>query len=289
MFATLLGGLPRPPLPEDAAREEILDAILEVQAIHGIEPSTDAGWELVPGDPVASWRGASARAGDGLTKAVVVGPFSSGATVVDVRATLLGLAEAGCRWVEIHEPAAITIGTDPDARARFVDLHRRLTTDLSPELHLSLAIVGGSAEEAGIGTILADAYRSLAVDLIDGPDNWRLVAATPSDRGIICGALSTRAGSDDGPEMLLWAAGYAASTASRGPERVGLATAGSLAPLAWDVAVGKLERLGAAARLADAPVEVRKAAIDPRAVDIRSAAVGRYEPGVTRRARKPRA
>ena len=41
--------------------------------------------------------------------------------------------------------------------------------------HLSLAITGGNADEAGIETILAAPYASLAVDLIAGPDNWRLV------------------------------------------------------------------------------------------------------------------
>ena len=113
---------------------------------------------------------------------------------------------------------------------------RTLTDELGADVHLSLAITGGSADDAGIETFLAGAYASLALDLIDGPDNWRLATAWPADRGLICGALSTREGSDDGPELLLWAAGYAASTRGRGPARVGLATAGSLAALlvgAW--------------------------------------------------------
>ncbi|HUP55373.1 MAG TPA: hypothetical protein VM408_07690, partial [Methylomirabilota bacterium] len=110
----------------------------------------------------------------------------------------------------------------------------------------------------------------------------------PTEVGLICGALSARAGSDDGPETLLWAAGYAASTRGRGPARVGLATAGSLAALSWDVAVEKVRRLGEAARLATLPVEQRRAAIDPRAVDSRSAALGRYEPAASRRSTKSR-
>ncbi len=86
----------------------------------------------------------------------------------------------------------------------------------------------------------------------------------------------------------MWAAGYAASTGGRGPNRVGLATAGSLAALPWDVAARKMERLGHAARLAALPVDERKAAIDPRAVDIRSAALGRYDPAASRRSMKSR-
>ena len=62
---------------------------------------------------------------------------------------------------------------------------------------------------------------------------------------------------NDGPEPLLWAAAYAASTGGRGPARVGLATASSFADLSWDVAVRKLERLGEAGRLVDAPPETR--------------------------------
>ena len=119
-----------------------------------------------------------------------------------------------------------------------------LTAELGDDVHLSLAITGGSADAAGIDTFLAGAYASLALDLIDGPDNWRLATAWPADRGLICGALSTREGSDDGPELLLWAARYGASTRGRGPARVGLATAGSLAALSWDVAAEKVRRLG---------------------------------------------
>jgi hypothetical protein len=104
------------------------------------------------------------------------------------------------------------------------------------------------------------------------------VVDTPGDRGIICGALSPAEDSDDGPELLLWAAAYAASTGGRGPERVGLASASSLAHLSWEVAVRKIERLGEAARLADEPLDTRMQALDPRAVSSRSAALGHVEP-----------
>jgi hypothetical protein len=282
MFATLLGPLPRPPLAEDASREALLDACLDLQAEHGLEPATDGSWPLDPADIVESWRSTAERA-DRLVKAVIVGPVSSGRAVDDVRREVLGLAEAGCRWVEIHEPAAISIGVADDARARFADAHVALTRDLASEVHLTIAISGGNADALGIDAVLAGAYASLAVDLIDGPDNWRLAVAAPTERGVICGALSAHAESDDGPETLLWAARYAASSKGRGMSRVGLATSGSLAALSWDAASAKVRRLGDAARVITLPTEERRTAIDPRAVDIRSAALGRVEPTAKRR------
>ena len=280
MFATLLGPLPRPPLADDVAPEAILDAVLELQVQHGLEPLTDAGWASDREDPVSAWEATAART-DRLVKAVLDGPFTSGRPAAEVRAVLLGLADAGCRWIEVHEPAATGIGSDANERARFMDAHTTLTAEVGADVHLSLAITGGSADAAGVATFVAGAYSSLALDLIDGPDNWRLATAWPADRGLICGALSTRKGSD-GPELLLWAARYGASTRGRGPTRVGLATAGSLAALSWPVAAEKVRRLGAAARVAAAPLDEQLASIDPRAVDKRSAALGRYEPKTSR-------
>jgi hypothetical protein len=276
VFATLLGPLPRPPLDDDAPPEALLDACLALQIEHGLEPLTDGGWPI-DDDALGAWRSTADRA-DGLVKAAISGPLSSGRPADAVRADLLALADAGCRWIEVHEPAATTVGDDPDARARFADAHVALTADLGTDVHLTLAITGGAAHEAGIETILAGAYASLALDLIDGPDNWYLAVAAPTERGIICGALSARPGSDDGPELLLWAARYAAASKGRGMDRVGLATAGSLAGLPWDVAATKVRRLGEAARLVTAPPEERRQALDPRAVDKRSAALGRVEP-----------
>jgi len=288
MFATLLGSLPRPSLADDAAPEAILDAVLELQLEHGLEPLTDGGWPLDRDDVVGAWRASSART-DKLVKAVLSGPLTSDRPIAEVRAEVLALADAGCPWIEVHEPAATTIGADQDARARFADAHRSLTAEVGPDVHLSLAILGGSADDAGIDTILAGAYSSLALDLIAGPDNWRLATATPTEMGLICGAVSTQVGSDDGPEMLLWAARYAASSRGRGPARVGLATAGSLAALPWPVAAEKVRRLGEASALAMAPAEERLAAIDPRAINARSAALGRYEPEAPRPGRSARA
>lgn len=297
MFATLLGPLPRPPSPKGAPIEAVIEAVVAAQVAVGLEPLTDGG-HGDPDDPVGSWRRTQART-ERIVKAVLTGPYTEGranlgsasqgadraaATLAHAdatNATIRALADAGCRVVEIQEPAAVTIGPDADARVLFRAAHERLFAG-TDGIHLSLAVTGGSADSAGIATILAAPYASLALDLIAGPDNWRLVVAVPGTVGVICGALSPTAGTDDGPETLLWAAGYAASTKARGPVRVGLATASSLAHLAWPDAVRKLERLGEAARIADLPADERARAIDPRAVSSRSAALGRVEPRPSR-------
>jgi methionine synthase II (cobalamin-independent) len=293
MFATLLGALPRPPLPDDAPLEALIEAAARAQEAAGLDPVTDGGFRGGV-DLVAGWETTQALTTRAV-KAVIAGPYSAArsdrsaarsaperqaetlARAATLNATLRDLAAAGCPLIEVHEPAATSIGGDEAERSLFREAQLRLLDGVEG-MHRSLALTGGSADEAGIETILAAPYDSLAVDLIAGPDNWRLVARAPGDRGIVCGALSTQAGSDDGPELLLWAVGYAASTGGRGRLRVGLATASSLADLPWEVAVHKLERLGHAARLVDRPPEERAQALDPRAVSSRSAALGRVEP-----------
>lgn len=293
MFATLLGSLPRPPLPPDADDLALVEAAVQAQEDAGLEPITDGGLENGRSalDRWLAMAGLSTRA----AKQAVMGPLTAArggdestvlAAAEALNADLRALAAAGCPLIEVHEPAAIDIGADDAARRLFQDAHRRLLEGVDGP-HLSLAIVGGNADATGIETLLSVPYASLAVDLIAGPDNWRLVVATPGDRGIVCGALSPEPGSDDTPEVLLWAAAYAASTGGRGPSRVGLATAGSLSGLPWDVAVAKMRRLGEAARLADLPPDELRRSIDPRAVDIRSAALGRVAPRPPSRGQRP--
>lgn len=279
MFATLLGSLPRPPLPADTTSEVLVRAALDAQAAAGLEPLTDGGW-WVDRPAVDAWR-ATSEMTDRAVKQVVIGPLSSGdSSPGDAARRLNGvlrdLASAGCPLIEVHEPALTALGDDAGAWERFADAHAILVDGVTGT-HLSLAITGGSVGPAGIPAIIAAAYASLAVDLIAGPENWRLVRAAPGARGIVCGALSSLAGSDDGPETLLWAAAYAASGDGRGPDRVGIATASSLATLSWDVAVTKLERLGAAARLAGLPSDELRGRLDPRSIDSRSAALGTAE------------
>lgn len=293
MFATLLGALPRPPLSPGASDLDLVEAAVRAQEDAGLEPVTDGGLEngRSPLDRWLAMAGLTSKA----AKQDVIGPLTAArggdrATVLAAAEArnedLRALAAAGCPLIEVHEPAAVDIGADEPARRLFRDAHRRLLDGVDGP-HLSLAIIGGNADATGIETLLSAPYASLAVDLIAGPENWRLVVATPADRGIVCGALSPEAGSDDAPEVLLWAAAYAASTAGRGPARVGLATAGSLARLSWEAAMAKMRRLGEAARLADLPPDELRRSIDPRAVDIRSAAMGRFAPPPAPRGRRP--
>jgi methionine synthase II (cobalamin-independent) len=286
VFATLLGSLPDPP-----ADAEVLRAVIDVQVASGLEPLTDGRAAATPGDDVvARWR-ATAALTDHAVKQRLRGPWSAViagrdlpaaatrerevmAAAERLREQVLALAGAGCPLVEIEETEAHRIGEDEASRRAFLDAHLLVARDV-PGTHLSLSIVGGSAWEAGSATILDPPYRSLAVDLIAGPDNWRLVAVTPGDRGIICGALEPGARRNEGPELLVWAAQYAASTRGRGLARVGLGTAGSLAHLGWEEATLKLRALGEAARVAGLPRGELADALDPRAVSSRAAATGR--------------
>ncbi|TMC62639.1 MAG: hypothetical protein E6J17_06405 [Chloroflexi bacterium] len=293
MFATLLGGLPRPPSTAADADDEAVRAALVAQERAGLELLADGGLRTGPAT-VVDWQfaaGATRRP----VKQTLTGPYTAaraGSTDRDERTTLTvaaaealnseiqALRDAGCAFVEIDEPAAVAIGSDANERALFVDAHRRLTDGVG-EIHLSLAVTGGNADTAGAATFFDLPYASYAFDLIAGPDNWRLITSAPRDRGIVCGAMSPAAGGDERPETLVWAAHYAAST--RGLERVGLANAPGLEALPWDVAIVKLARVAEAARIAALPSpDALAEALDPRAVSSRSAALGRVTPSPRR-------
>jgi methionine synthase II (cobalamin-independent) len=293
MFATLLGDLPRPPLPAAATPDEVLETVIRAQEQAGLEPITDGGFGIGE-TPVARWTRTAALTGR-LVKQVVLGPYSAAHGSVEgtlaaagrLQSELLALVAAGCPMIEVHEPEATKIGPDETGPTLFREAHRRLLDGVDGT-HLSLAITGGNADAAGLDTLLTAPYASLALDLIAGPDNWRLIASTPGDRGIVCGALSPERDADDRVEVLLWAAGYAASTGGRGARRVGLASASSLAGLPWEVALRKLAILGEAARLVGLPAAERRKRLDPRAVDLRSAALGRVMPPMKVRRRPAR-
>lgn len=283
MFATLLGTYPPDPdLGEAASAEAQARRTIEELDAAGLEPLTDGGARRPdPADPasvVAAWRlaaGSTSRA----VKQTLTGPWTDPAADIDRLAETIGaLAEAGCPMIEIAEPAAarIAAGTERD---RFVDRHRSLVASVPADLHLSLAITGGDAMGLGAAALFDLPYASYAFDLIAGPDNWRLIAQAPGDRGIVCGALDPAAAAADGPEVLIWAAHYAASTGGRGLVRVGLANASDLGGLSRDRARRKVAALAEAARLAAVgPGDELAGALDPRAVDKRSAALGRYVP-----------
>ena len=285
MFATLLGPYPG---------ASVASTVQELEAA-GIEPVSDGRGAPWPGDLpasiVAAWRDAAASASVAVKQALL-GPFSasrrSGEDALmlaeSIGRTVLELAEAGCPLVEIEEPEAVAAASDDTTRPALAAALRRLTDLAGGRAHLSLVLTGGNADTLGAATLFDLPFASYAFDLIAGPDNWRLVAQAPGDRGIVCGALDPSARSSDRPETLVWAAHYAASTGGRGLDRVGLANASSLAGLTRERARAKLVALAQAARLAalQDPKELA-ASLDPRAVDIRSAALGAYDPNAPRR------
>lgn len=317
MFATLLGGLPRPePASGDGASlDEMVREAVAAQELAGLEPLTDG--RLRWADLLAPLRGLDSRstwhapltvadwsfAAASTTRAVkqaLPGPYTAArrlepgarrrrsltlALAEALHAEVLALVEAGCPLVEIDEPDAVEIGEDEVERRLFREAHLRLVDGVAGT-HLSLALTGGNVDAAGDATVFDPPYASYAFDLIAGPDNWRLIASAPGDRGIVCGALSAAPDSNDGPEVLVWAAHYAASTGRRGLARVGLANASGLEGLDWAAARAKLVRLGDAARIAAAESSSEiAAAFDPQAVDPRSAAMGRFTARSGRRAR----
>ena len=255
---------------------------------------------------VDDWR-FTASLTDKAVKQNVVGPYTLGrlsdtAEVGQERVTLAlaealnqelrALADAGCPLIQVDEDAATLIGEDREQQRLFREAQRRLLAGFggSRDTHVSLAITMGNADAAGTDTIFDAPYSSYLHVTIAGPDNWRLIARAPGERGIICGALDARNTALDTKELLIWAAHYAASTAGRGLARVGLSPSTSLEYLPRDRALAKIKLLGEAARLAAmAGTEELARAIDPRAVDIRSAAFGRYAPTARKAAEEAQA
>lgn len=282
MFSTLLGPLPAPPGDDASSPTAVLAALDEI----GLELVTTGAPPAAPNqtaaDVVEGWR-AAAAVSPRPVKQVLMGPYTAGrdggpngpaAIAETLRSTISALAEAGCPFIEVDESEALAIAVVEGERRRFVDAHRRLVDGLTG-IHVSLAVSGGNFDAAGPATFFDLPYASYAFDLIAGPDNWRLAVAAPGDRGIVCGAIDPREGGDETPELLVWAAHYAASSSGRGLDRVGLANAPSLAALPWDVALRKLRRLAEATQIASIPSPVEMASkLDPRAVSIRRAATG---------------
>ncbi len=303
MFSTLLGPLPdeadRPDTADDTAgmpdaRRETAAALEAV----GLELVSDGMAPASPTDDpaeVAARWAALAAAGSAPVKQVLVGPWSwsraSGTTAEaaaeQLRPMILALAAAGCPLVEIAEPDSGSIATDPAAALAFAAAHRRLV-DGTEGIHASLALTGGNVDGAGAATFFGLAYASYAFDLIAGPDNWRLIVEAPADRGIVCGAIGLEPGADATREVLVWAAHYAASTRGRGLARVGLANApvasGAPAPSRAEV-LRRLTIVAEASRIASVESgEEMAGLLDPRAIDPRSAAFGRFAPHRRRRA-----
>ena len=304
MFATVLGALPRP--PGDSDDDEAVRTVIAAQERAGLEALTDGRlrWKGARGPltgldggrwraplTVDAWRFAQSCS-QSAVKQTLPGPYSLGRRLGgssrDRRALTLrlagalheevrALAAAGCPLVEIDEPDAVALGDAAKERRLFIEAHHRLTGD-TPPTHLSLLLTAGNVVGTESGTFLDVAYASYAVDLIAGPDNWRFVVDIPGDRGVVVGALGPAPDADDSNEVLVWAAHYAAASGRRGLQRVGIANAPGLDAQDWGLVERKLARLGEAATLAAMSGEPLAGRLDPRAVDSRSAALGRYEP-----------
>ena len=282
MFSTLLGPLPPNPdradsLSDDRVRSTIGD--LEAAGLELLSDGEAVSPLTAPPSPeevVERWR-LAAEAAPRPVKAVVPGPYSASRSAASANASAAAWAEAlqpaidalgkaGCPFVEVDEPDALAIAVVGSELRRFVDAHRRLTDGIDG-VHLSLALTGGNLDAAGPAAFFDLPYASFAFDLIAGPDNWRLIAVAPADRGIVCGALSPLPGGEMSREVLVWAAQYAASTNGRGLERVGLANASSLAALPRPEALARLAIVAEAARIAATPsAEEQALALDPRSI-----------------------
>jgi methionine synthase II (cobalamin-independent) len=194
-----------------------------------------------------------------------------------VRDAIAALVAAGAPVVQLDEPWATTAEAATDTgRIRAVTTWGRLLDGIAG--HVTLALPGGGAMALGSGVLAAAPFGSLLVDLVHGPDDWRAIARLPGERGLVLGVADTRRPAPDQVEVILWAARYAASMHGRGLARVGVAPASGLERLPREAAQSKLARLAHAARLAALPPDELRRHIDPRSIDARSAALGRYEP-----------
>jgi hypothetical protein len=285
VFATIAGGYPASPAPSaDDLRDMVCD-----QVACGLGMISDGTVHLVvsKGEHEAvidRWRTAEALARelsetDGLepplVKACLVGPATLSALGHDaghLRALLIELFRAGAAVVQVNE--------QPGVPATARDHWSRLLEDVDG--HVSLAILGGALDDAGAEAVVGARFTSFLFDLISGPDNWRVAARLPGDRGLIVGVADARTDRPDTDATMVWAARYAASMRGRGAERVGLAPSIGLEGLPRPVARAKLTALAEASRKAGLAGSQLALELDPRAVDARSAALGRYQPAPPR-------
>jgi hypothetical protein len=192
------------------------------------------------------------------------------------------LFEAGAPVVQLVEDGLVEVDpADSEAHAAAQAALRAATrTEIG---HVGLSVGGGNVDGLGAEFFFDFPFASYAFDLINGPDNWRLITRAPADRGILCGVADCRSARDDEEAVMIWAARYAASTGGRGLARVALCPSSGLDTLSADDARRKLAGLANASRKAGLPADELARSIDPRAVDARSGALGRYDPPAGRR------
>ncbi len=295
VFATLIGPYPQVHgTPEERLRATIADQLeaglgmLSDGRLHGVANAADVGTAL------AAWRAAD-RVGHHLAaelgidppliKACLIGPWTAGAgapgpvhaALEHVRAAAEALFEAGAPVVQVTEPGIG--GIEPDDAAAVSGLEEVLSAlAVRIDGHLSLALAGGRPTRVPAERLFAAPFASYLFDLIHAPDDWGLCVRTPPAAGLIVGVADARTEDPDTAAVTIWGARYAASLGGRGPSRVGLTTSAGLERLPRVVARAKLSALAEAGRQAELPDAELARVIDPRAIDARSAALGRYEP-----------
>jgi hypothetical protein len=182
--------------------------------------------------------------------------------IVAIRCAALGDAQ-------MHDMA-------PGGAERRSKLLARLTTSLdalSGAHRMIIAIDGALAplSAAEWGSLAAE---SLAIDPIGDPDSWRAAATWPGTRGLLLGLIPPPGGAaPEGPEVLLWAIGYAASLGGRGGDRVGVAglsrrngASGEGGVTDAADAAARIDALSRIMELTAADGVTRRAHLDPRAV-----------------------
>ncbi len=294
MFATIIG--PYPQIEGDpherlvATVSDQLDAGLGMLSDGWVHDVVTAGTTRV----VAAWQAADdvgrhlaavAEIETPQVKACLLGPWSSGngdPTRVRAAARTLGtvigpLFDAGAPIVQLTEPRVGDIDAADEAT---IDLLEEVLSSLATVApgHVSLALAGGGPTAVPPERLFAAPFASFLFDLIRSPDDWRLCARVPADAGLIVGVSDARTPDPDTEAVSVWGARYAASLRGRGPGRVGLCTSAGLESLSRSAARAKLASLAEAARKAELPREALADVVDPRMVDARSAALGRYEP-----------
>lgn len=242
---------------------------------------------------VDDWRWAD-QTTEQMVKQVLIGPYTiarlaePGGAPREVLA--LGLAEAlnaelhalvraGCPLIQVDEGALTSIGDDAAEWGLYAETQRRLTAGLDDH-HLSLGLYRGAVHPAGHASILGGPYRSYLMDGLGGPDAWRFAFAVPTEMGVIVGALDAGDATRDETEVMVWAMAWAAN-AERTPERIGIASNGSLRAVGRHPARRKIELMGEAVRIASmGPLQEVAEALDPTPLESRMAPLRRMAEAV---------
>ena len=172
-----------------------------------------------------------------------------------------------------------TVHGDPAARAALLD---RLAASLNclEGTHRMLIAVGGMLAPLRVEEWRALPAESVAIDPLRDPDAWRAAATLPGDRGLVLGLIPPPGEeAPEGPEVLLWAIGYAASLGGRGGDRVGVAglphlpgdtsaesSNGTARAIDRGDATKRVAALVSLLELVRADAATRRAHLDPRAM-----------------------